>query len=678
MASSKTAPYIKRNKHATIDYIGGFGLLCVGLGALLPQITLDKGQEEDWFGSLWIRWMAIISVLAIIAFIAWEFTVEHPLVDLRVFRNRNFAVGVFLMMILAGVLYGTTAGLPLFMQTLMGYPALQSGLTQSPRGVAAFLTTFCVGRIVGKIRNRYLLIFGFSLLACSSWMLSSIEFAGERGECDVNGQVVLNGIAISFIFVPLTTATMGGLQQNQIGNASGFYNLMRNLGGSMGIAFVTTMLARGGQAHQALMVGHMTSTDPAFVQQLNAAQHALARQTDPVTATTQAYSMLYQTLNSQASLWAFVDNFRFFCLAALGCIPLVFLFKNCPPARRRGRQDIERFIVASWQAIDRLRRPMKFFCAAIAAIFASACLSVRADLADGINAIVNDKIITYAEVDDFVAPAMAVLRNEYADQPGLFGQKLNDARRDGLETLIENQLILHEFDTKYNGLPDSVVDELVQERIKDRFGDRLTCIKTLQAQGETFEKFRQDVREQYIISQLRYKNLSDEKTIISPYKIQSYYLQHQNDFKVGDQVKIRMIVLNKTSDDDPATRQQANDIVGKIKQGQSFDELISAYSQNKQQRGNDWIETSVMRQELADAADSLKPGQTSGVIETSQNCYILRLDDRRPAHVKPLSDVRGNIEATLRTQIQKRCPAALDRVAEEKSFYPTFLRAGWR
>jgi peptidyl-prolyl cis-trans isomerase SurA len=314
---------------------------------------------------------------------------------------------------------------------------------------------------------------------------------------------------------------------------------------------------------------------------------------------------------------------------------------------------------------------MKFFCAAIAAIFASACLSVRADLADGINAIVNDKIITYAEVDDFVAPAMAVLRNEYADQPGLFGQKLNDARRDGLETLIENQLILHEFDTKYNGLPDSVVDELVQERIKDRFGDRITCIKTLQAQGETFEKFRQDVREQYIISQLRYKNLSDEKTIISPYKIQSYYLQHQNDFKVGDQVKIRMIVLNKTSDDDPATRQQANDIVGKIKQ-QSFDELISAYSQNKQQRGNDWIETSVMRQELADAADSLKPGQTSGVIETSQNCYILRLDDRRPAHVKPLSDVRGNIEATLRTQIQKDAQQRWIESLKKKAFIQLF------
>ena len=323
-------PYIKRNKRATIDFIG-FGLLCIGLGAL--QITLDKGQDADWFGAVWIRWMTIISCVAIIAFIAREFTTEHPLVDLRVFRNRNFAVGVFLMMLLAGVLYGTTAELPLFMQTLMGYPALQSGLTQSPRGVAAFITTFIVGRIVGKVRNRYLLILGFSLLAYSSWMLSSINL--QVSAASVIWPGVLNGIAISFIFVPLTTATMGQLQQSQIGNASGFYNLTRNLGGSMGIAFVTTMLARGAQKHQALMVGHMTATDPAFTQQLAAAKHALARQTDLVMATSRAYDVLYQTLDSQAHLWAFVDNFRLFCLMALGCIPMVFLFKRVsrPPAK---------------------------------------------------------------------------------------------------------------------------------------------------------------------------------------------------------------------------------------------------------------------------------------------------------------------------------------------------------
>ncbi len=323
-------PYIKRNKHATIDFVG-FGLLCVWLAAL--QITLDKGQEADWLSSVWIRYTLVISFIAMFAFIIREFAAEHPLVDLRVFKNRNFAVGVFLMTILAGVLYGTTAELPLFMQTLMGYPALQSGLTQSPRGVAAFFTTFLVGRIVGKIRNRYLLCFGFSLLAYSSWMLSSINL--QVSAASVMWPSILNGVAISFIFVPLTTATMGQLMQNQIGNASGLYNLMRNLGGSIGIAFVTTMLARGAQKHQALLVGHMTATDPAFVQQFNAAEHAFAHQANPVLATGEAYSVLYQTLDAQAHLWAFVDNFRFFCFLALASIPLVFLFKKVtrPPPK---------------------------------------------------------------------------------------------------------------------------------------------------------------------------------------------------------------------------------------------------------------------------------------------------------------------------------------------------------
>jgi MFS transporter, DHA2 family, multidrug resistance protein len=171
-----------------------------------------------------------------------------------------------------------------------------------------------------------LLCFGFCLLAYSAWMLSSINL--QVSAASVVFPSVLNGIAISFIFVPLTTTTMGYLAQNQIGNASGLYNLMRNLGGSIGIAFVTTMLARGAQKHQALMVEHMTSTDPGFTQQLAAAHHALERQTDPVTAMGQAYSVLYQTLDAQAHLWAFVDNFRLFCLLALGCIPFVFLFKR--------------------------------------------------------------------------------------------------------------------------------------------------------------------------------------------------------------------------------------------------------------------------------------------------------------------------------------------------------------
>jgi DHA2 family multidrug resistance protein len=323
-------PYIKRNRSATIDFIG-FALLAIWLATL--QITLDKGQEEDWFQSNWICWLAVISVFSLIGFIMREFTAEHPLVDLRVFKNRNFAVGVLLMLSLAAILYGTTAELPLFLQTLMGYPALQSGYAMSPRGIAAFVTTFIVGRLVGRIRMRWMLCFGFAMLAESSFMLSDITL--QVSQMRVIWPSVVNGIAISFIFVPLTTTTMSQLRQQQIGNATGLFNLVRNLGGSIGIAFVTTMLARGAQVHQALMVGHLTPTDPVFRQQLAAAHALLVRHGDPMHATSQAYSLVYSTLDHQAHLWAFVDNFRLFGLLALCGIPLIFLFKRIKrvPAR---------------------------------------------------------------------------------------------------------------------------------------------------------------------------------------------------------------------------------------------------------------------------------------------------------------------------------------------------------
>ncbi len=326
-------PYIKRNKAATIDFIG-FALLAVWLATL--QISLDKGQEEDWFGSNWIRWLVAISAVSLAGFVVREFTADHPLVDLRVFRNRNFAVGVMLMTVVGVILYGTTAELPLFLQTLMGYPALQSGYAMSPRGIGAFVTTFIVGRLVGRIRSRWLLCFGFTMLAVSSYVLSDITL--QVSQARVILPSILNGVAISFIFVPLTTTTMGQLRQSQMGNATGLYNLMRNLGGSIGIAFVTTMLARGAQAHQALMVGHLTPTDPVFRQRLAAAHALLVRHGDPVRATSRAYSLIYNTLDHQAHLWAFVDNFRLFGLLALCGIPLIFLFKRIKHAPARAME----------------------------------------------------------------------------------------------------------------------------------------------------------------------------------------------------------------------------------------------------------------------------------------------------------------------------------------------------
>jgi len=321
-------PYIRNAQVEKVDF-PGFALLAVWLGTL--QVILDKGQEEDWFGSTWIRWLAVISVITFLSFIVRQLSTRHPIVNLRVLKNRNFAAGVLLITVLGAVLYGTTAALPIFLQTLMGYPALQSGLALSPRGIGAFITTSIVGRLVGRVPNRLLIGIGFSLLAVSSFWLGHINL-----QIDIRNVImpsILNGVAISFIFVPLTTAAMGHLRQEQMGNATGIYNLMRNLGGSFGIAFVTTFVARRAQMHQSLMVGHLTPFDPAYQDATRNLTALLTPETSPDIAQTLAHNFIYRTLLDQAQLWSFVDNFRLYGLLCMASLPLIMLFKRI---RRKG------------------------------------------------------------------------------------------------------------------------------------------------------------------------------------------------------------------------------------------------------------------------------------------------------------------------------------------------------
>ncbi len=309
------------------------------------------------------------------------------------------------------------------------------------------------------------------------------------------------------------------------------------------------------------------------------------------------------------------------------------------------------------------------------AVAAGWALSARAEFVDGIKAVVNDGVVTIAEVEDFTTPAAEALRREYAGEPDQFRQKLDAALNDAMEQLIERQLILHDFDVEGYRLPETMVDELVQERIRERFGDRVTLMKTLQAEGMTYEKFRQDVRDQWVVEQLRLKNMSPTKTIISPYKVETYYLNHQNDFKVEDQIKLRMIVLNKTSADDTNTPALAGEILAKIKEGATFQEMAAVYSQGSQRsQGGDWgwVERSVLRKELAEVAFALKPGQVSDVIETPEACYLMLVEQTHLAHVKPLTEVRLEIEVTLRTQAQKQLEQQWIAKLKSKTFIRLF------
>ncbi len=319
-------PYLRHRRDRSagqIDYIG-FGAMALWLATL--QVILDRGQQDDWFNARWICWGSLISVASMAFFIIWELRVQHPMVELRVLRNRNFAMGMLLITVVGVVLYSTTALLPLFLQSLMAYPALNSGLAMSTRGMGAVLALLVVGRLVGKIDARLLITIGFSLLSYACWVLSRISL--DIATISIQWPNILSGVGMGFIFVPLTTASMGDLPNDQMGNAAGLFNLMRNLGGSFGISMATTLVARGAQAHQAMMVAHLTPYDPPVQHFLQTMGHAMSRLTDPVAAKQLAYGLLYGELGQQSAVCAYVDTFRFLVLLCAACVPLVLLFKR--------------------------------------------------------------------------------------------------------------------------------------------------------------------------------------------------------------------------------------------------------------------------------------------------------------------------------------------------------------
>ena len=317
-------PYLRKAFRGAIDYLG-FGLMALWLGTL--QLMLDKGQEADWFSTPWIRWTAAISAIALVGFIFRELTNRDPIVQLRVLLDRNFGVGTLITGIYGFVLYGATAMLPLFLQTLLGYSALQSGLTVSPRGIGSMVSMIAVGVLVRYIDGRVLMAFGFALLGYSTWMLGHINL--EIGMASVVLPNVGNGFAMGFIFIPLTTMTLSRLRKQEIGNAAGIYNLMRNIGGSIGIATVTTLLVRGSQTHQSYLAADAGAGNPAVGGLLHGLQAKLfAAGADAYTAHQMALGAIYRSVQQQAALLAYADIFRLLAFLSLLCIPMVMLFER--------------------------------------------------------------------------------------------------------------------------------------------------------------------------------------------------------------------------------------------------------------------------------------------------------------------------------------------------------------
>jgi DHA2 family multidrug resistance protein len=321
-------PYIKDAKVPAFDNIG-LGTLIVWTGCL--QVVLDKGQEDDWFGAVWLRWAVAALVISFVWFCVHSWRKKDPLVDLKVFKDRNFLLGCILIFMFGIGIYSTVTVLPLFYQELLGYTAFTAGLVVAPRGVGAILGMPIIGFLSNKVDPRYLLTFGFVTFGLTTLYFGNVTL--EISPTTLLLPILITGFGLSFVFVPISTAAYGTLKNEQIGNASGVFNLMRNVGGSIGISIAQTLLTRRADVHQNEIINSIPRTGQQFQNSLATTQQALRGYFGKANTLDPAQTMLYQQLQRQASTWAFVDVFRWLSILCFICVGIVWFFKKVKPGK---------------------------------------------------------------------------------------------------------------------------------------------------------------------------------------------------------------------------------------------------------------------------------------------------------------------------------------------------------
>ncbi len=323
-------PYMKRQnlrEGLRIDYIG-IGLLSLGLGSM--QIILDKGQRDDWFGSNFIRIFAILMAVGLVAAVIWELRSKDPVVDLRMLKDRNFALSTVSMFFLGFVLYASTVMLPQFMQILLGYTAETSGQALMPGGLVIMACMPLAGMLVSKVEARWLIACGSvivaaSLVVMSRWNLEIDFWTAASGR-------MIQGLGLAFLFIPINVAAFAFVPKDKTNMGTGIINLARNVGASVGIATVTTLLDRRAQVHQNFLVEHVNATNPAYQAMVNSMTHRLtAAGSSAAQAAGQSNGLVYGMIQRQSSLLAYLDNFRMLALIFLLLIPLMFLMKKSKP-----------------------------------------------------------------------------------------------------------------------------------------------------------------------------------------------------------------------------------------------------------------------------------------------------------------------------------------------------------
>ncbi len=320
-------PWLKSKKSGGIkvDYIG-FGLLALGLGAL--QIVLDKGEREDWFETRYIVVLTVIAVICLIAVYFWELRHKNPIIEVRLFADRTFLMACFMLFIVGFVLYATTLLLPQLAQSLLGYTAELAGLMVMPGGFALVLTLPLVGYLLSRYDARVMIVAGLLMLAMSMFLMA------HRFDLDVDFNTLMwarvyQSVSLAFLFIPINTAAYSYLPREKNNVASGLINLFRNIGASVGISFVTTMLARRAQFHQSVLAAHANAYSSQFRGAIQGGSQ-LFMSAGAVAAQQQSYGQLYGSILRQSSMIAYLDNFWMLGISALAVIPFVFLMKRPP------------------------------------------------------------------------------------------------------------------------------------------------------------------------------------------------------------------------------------------------------------------------------------------------------------------------------------------------------------
>jgi DHA2 family multidrug resistance protein len=316
-------PYIQRPKGGA-DY-WGIGFLALGFGAL--QIVLDTGQRKDWFASDYIRIFTILCVAGLIALVIRELITKHPVVDLRVLADETYSAGLFLITMVGFILYASLILLPIYLQTLLGFPAYNAGLALSPRGLGSLLAMPFVGLATNKLDPRKILAFGFTIAGWTMFSLARLNL--NAGYWDIFWPQVFQGVGLSCMFIPLMAASMARIPKEKIGNATSIFNLMRNIGGSFGIAVMTTFLVRRNQFHESRLGEHISLHNVGALQAYeNMKAWFLSHGSDPYTAGQRALAGLHGMVARQAAMLSFVEAFWVMGAMFIAMLPLLFLLRR--------------------------------------------------------------------------------------------------------------------------------------------------------------------------------------------------------------------------------------------------------------------------------------------------------------------------------------------------------------